>query len=132
MDEKSIEALIAYRLQRSADAMREAQVLFREEHYNAAINRLYYACFYTVSALLLQNGISAQTHGGTKAMLGLHFVVSGKLAVKTATTYNTLFEKRQSGNYDDFVFFDKETTEELIAKAKDFIAETQRLIKNIQ
>ena len=48
-------------------------------HYNTAVNRLYYACFYAVNALLLKYGIPAHTHNGTKSMLGLHFVSNGKI-----------------------------------------------------
>lgn len=130
MDKKSIEALVNYRLQRSSDTMQEANVLFREKHYNTTINRLYYACYYAVSALLLKNGITAHTHNGAKTMLGLHFVVTEKLAIKTANTYNTLFEKRQSGDYDDFIYFDEETTLELFEKSKEFIQKIQSLINN--
>ena len=100
MDKKSIDALATYRLQRSLETMQEAEVLFSNEFYNAVINRLYYACYYAVTALLLKNGITAQTHSGTKSMLGLHFVVPGKLSKKIANTYFTLFEKRQSGDYE--------------------------------
>lgn len=128
MDKRSTDALVAYRLQRSAETMKEAEMLFKEKHYNATINRLYYACYYAVSALLLKHNITAQTHSGLKAMLGLHFVSKGAIDVKTATTYYTLFEKRQSGDYDDFIFFEEETTENLMNDAKYFTAFIQKLI----
>lgn len=128
MDKESVNALISYRLERSAETMMEAEILLREEHFNATINRLYYACYYAVSALLLQNQIVTQTHNGVKTMLGLHFVASGKLPIITAATYNTLFEKRQSGDYDDFIFFDKDMTQSLFEKANEFILEIKKLI----
>jgi len=45
--------LIQYRLDRAREAFEEALLMQREEHWNACINRLYYACFYAVTALLL-------------------------------------------------------------------------------
>ena len=64
LDEESKKALVAYRMQRAADTLKEAEVMRREGFYNAAINRLYYACYYAVVALLLQNDIQTQTHNG--------------------------------------------------------------------
>jgi uncharacterized protein (UPF0332 family) len=89
---------------------------------------LYYACYYIVIALLIKNGISAQTHAGTKQMLGLHFVVNGKLSPKISAIYATLFEKRHSSDYDDFAFYDNELLESLYLQAIEFIETVEILI----
>ena len=75
MDENSKNALIAYRIQRAYETLKEAEVMKRENFYNAAINRLYYACYYATVALLLKYDIQTQTHNGVKTMLG---IVTGK------------------------------------------------------
>ena len=54
LDEESRKALLAYRMQRAYDTMKEAEVMIRETFYNAAINRMYYACYYATVALLLR------------------------------------------------------------------------------
>ena len=82
LDEESRKALIAYRMQRAYDTMKEAEVMIRETFYNAAINRMYYACYYATVALLLKNNIQTQTHNGVNTMLGLHFVSTGKLPLR--------------------------------------------------
>lgn len=41
LDEESRKALLAYRMQRAYDTMKEAEVMIRETFYNAAINRMY-------------------------------------------------------------------------------------------
>ena len=46
-----------YRLQRAHETMKEALVMSRESFYNAAVNRLYYACYYAAIALLIKNEI---------------------------------------------------------------------------
>lgn len=94
LDEESKKALIVYRMQRSHETLKEAKVMIRETFYNAAVNRLYYACYYATVALLLKYDIQTQTHNGVKTMLGLHFVSTGKISVKIGKTFNTLFEKR--------------------------------------
>ena len=129
LDEESRKALIAYRMQRAYDTMKEAEVMIRETFYNAAINRMYYACYYATVALLLKNNIQTQTHNGVKTMLGLHFVSTGKLPLRIGKTFTTLFEKRHSGDYDDFMFCDKEMVDELFPQAELFIKSVDELLK---
>lgn len=129
LDEESRQALIAYRIQRAYETLKEAEVMMRESFYNAAINRMYYACYYAVVALLLKHDIQTQTHNGVKTMLGLHFVATGRIPLKIGKTFTTLFEKRHSGDYDDFVFCDKEMVDDLYPQAKLFIETLNHLLK---
>ena len=121
--------LMIYRLQRAHETMKEALVMSRESFYNAAVNRLYYACYYAAIALLIKNEIQPQTHNGVKTMLGLHFVSKGKLSREHGNTFNTLFEKRQSGDYDDFVFCDQEMVDELYPRAVKFVDDVKNLLQ---
>lgn len=128
LDEESKKALVAYRLERAYSTLKEADVMRREGFYNATVNRLYYACYYAAVALLLKNDIQTQTHNGVKTMLGLHFVSTGKLSVRMGKTFGTLFEKRHSGDYDDFVYCDEELINELYPQAEAFIDAVRDLI----
>lgn len=121
LDEESRRALVAYRLERAYGTLKEAAVMRREGFCNAAINRLYYACYYAAVALLLANDIQAQTHSGVRTMLGLHFVATGKMPVRIGKVFGTLFEKRHSGDYDDFAYCDEETVDALYLQAEAFI-----------
>ena len=42
---------INYRINKGKEALADALLLIEEERWNSSINRLYYSCFYTVSAL---------------------------------------------------------------------------------
>lgn len=128
LDDNSIKALVKYRIERSNETMLETKLMIDQGYLNGAINRMYYACFYIVSALLVKNKITAQTHAGVKQMLGLHFVLTGKLSPKIGSIYASLFEKRHSSDYDDFAFYDVETVEQLFYQAKDFIRVIMTLI----
>ena len=50
-------ALVRYRLERAREAIDEARLLFETGHLHTYVNRLYYACFYAVSALLFTPGL---------------------------------------------------------------------------
>lgn len=128
LDEDSRKALIAYRIQRAYETLKEADVMIRESFYNASVNRMYYACYYAAVALLLKFDIQAQTHNGVKTMLGLHFISTGKLPLKIGKTFSTLFEKRQSGDYDDFVYCDRNMVEDLYPQAQLFIDSIKEML----
>lgn len=130
LDEQSREALIQYRLDRADETLKEVEILAKEAHYNAAANRLYYACYYAVSALLIANGLNAQSHAGAKTLLGLHFVSKGLFSSEYGKTFSRLFEIRHSGDYDDFVYCDKEMIDEYTPKVVDFIRAIKTLLGN--
>lgn len=128
LDEQSRLGLIHYRLERADEAMEEARIMADSSHYNAAVNRLYYACFYAVQALLLKHHIAATTHAGVKSMLGLHFISKGVISVEHGKTFNTLFEKRHSSDYEAFAYCDKDMVDELTPMAEAFIDAVKKLI----
>lgn len=97
--------------------------------WNTAVNRLYYACYYAVSALLISYNIEARTHSGVRSMLALHFTKTEKLSVKMNKFYADLFENRQASDYADFVYFDREIVEELYQQAGIFIETIEKLVK---
>lgn len=70
LSNENIEALVTYRYGRALDTLAEVPFLKQQGYYNTAINRLYYACYYAVVALLLKAGMNPGTHSGVKQMLG--------------------------------------------------------------
>ena len=83
---------------------------------------MYYACYYATVALLLKNNIQTQTHNGVKTMLGLQLCIYRKLPLRIGKTFYYAFgEKNISGDYDDFMFCDKEMVDELFPQAELFI-----------
>lgn len=128
LDEQSRSELIKYRINRADETIEESELLANGKHYNAAVNRLYYACFYAVQALLVKYGIMTTTHAGVKTMLGLHFVSKGLIDVEYGKIFSRLFEIRHSGDYDDFAFCDQDMTDEYTPKAKAFINKIKELL----
>ena len=55
LDDETRSAIVAYRMERARQTLGEADLLRQGNYYNAAVNRLYYACYYAVSALLLRH-----------------------------------------------------------------------------
>lgn len=93
----------------------------RERHWNACMNRLYYACFYAVAALLAKNNLSSSKHAGVKSLFNQYVIKTGKIKRDYGSLYNHLFENRQEGDYVDFVVFEADSVEPLIPQVEDFI-----------
>jgi len=71
------EELILYRIQKAENTLEESNLLAGQNFFNTAVNRLYYACFYSVIALLLHYDISAKTHKGVNILFQKHFISTG-------------------------------------------------------
>ncbi len=117
---------INYRLQRAEESYNDALILAENESWNAVINRLYYACFYAVIALLLKKGIETQTHDGSRTQFGLQYVKTGLIDKRFGKIYSKLFDMRQKGDYGDLYDFDKETVVPLIKSTREFIDELKK------
>jgi uncharacterized protein (UPF0332 family) len=123
-------ALVTLRLQRSKETLAEVRGHIGMGYYRTAANRLYYACFYAVSALLISSGFSAHTHHGVISQLGLHFVAKGLISKEQGKMYKQLFELRQSGDYSDWFEICENDIKPLLAPAEQFIADIENLINN--
>ena len=122
--------MVANKVRRSHETWVETKGIMEQQYWYAAANRMYYACYYMVSALLLKNGLNAHTHGGAIGLFGLHFIKTGIIDSELGKFYSQLFELRQTGDYDDW----KEVTEAdvipLVPTAEIFLDNVEKLIRN--
>ena len=70
--------LVKYRLERSDEAFEEARLLSDKQRWNTCVNRLYYSCFYSVIALLANDGMSSSKHTGVRSLFNLITSKQGK------------------------------------------------------
>ena len=115
------EDYINYRLDRAYEALEDAKLLAENGRWNTAINRLYYASFYAVVALLIKNGIETRTHDGVRTQFGLLFVKTGKIDKKFGKLFSKLFDYRLKGDYGDLFDFDKDIVEPLFEEVEVLI-----------
>ncbi len=100
--------LVNYRIARAKDTFEDAQILAEREKWNSSINRLYYAAYYAVMALLLDSDLKPTTHNGAKSNFSEYFIKTGKIQKEYGKIYSQLFTWRQKGDYDDLFDFKKE------------------------
>jgi uncharacterized protein (UPF0332 family) len=108
---------IKYRLDRAKETLQEAQTLFDTHFLSGAINRIYYAMFYAVSALALLKGFSTSSHTQLRGYFNREFVKTGIVSVDLGK----LFQNRNKGDYKDLVTFNPEEVLDMLQKAEKFI-----------
>ena len=123
------EDYIHYRFKRAEELFDDALIMADNKKWNAAINRLYYSCFYAVLALLLKNRLETKTHDGTRTMFGNEFIKSGIIDKKYGKLYSKLFDLRQKGDYGDLFDFDEDTVLPLIDQVKEFLTEINKFVE---
>ncbi|MEK7729342.1 MAG: HEPN domain-containing protein [candidate division KSB1 bacterium] len=128
MTEKEKE-VVAHRLQRARETLASAKVLEDSHFYFGAINRLYYACFYAVTALLATRELASSKHSGVMSLFNRHFVKTGIVGAALGEFYGDLFETRHEGDYADFAKFSPEEILDLYDTAIKFIDAIATLIE---
>jgi uncharacterized protein (UPF0332 family) len=122
--------LIRYRMDRSKEALSAAGLMYEKGHYNDAVNRLYYSCFYAVIALLATEGIHPGKHTAARAFLNKKWIKTGKLSKGTGLLYNTLFDRREKGDYGDYFRFSRDDVENWLKSVEKAIGEICQVIES--
>ncbi|TAK36560.1 MAG: HEPN domain-containing protein [Saprospiraceae bacterium] len=121
-------ALVSFRIQKAKDTLKEAEGIATLGYWNAVANRLYYACYYITSALLVKNNYAAQTHKGVIHLLGMHFIKTGIVPNSAGKLYTKLFELRQTGDYDDMSNLAEDIVKPMIVEAQNYLDVISALI----
>ena len=121
-------ALVEYRLKKAKDTFAEISILTEHKLWRNAANRLYYACFYAASALLIKDGYQTHSHNGVKSVLSLNYIKENKIDKSLIKTYGKLFNMRQRGDYEDWIIIEEDDIIPLVEPAEKFIAEIENLI----
>lgn len=126
---ENMTAYIRYRLEKAQEVYQAACVLYDASQWNSVINRLYYACFYSATALLLYKNISAKTHAGVISQFSENIVRPGILTTDEFRVYAKLLNWRSKGDYSDLFDFTKEDVDTMMQPTKHFIDKVASLIE---
>lgn len=121
------EDYIRYRWHRAEESFDDALILKEKGKWNTVVNRLYYACFYAVIALLLKNGIETKSHEGARTQFGLYFIKNGLIDKEYGKLFTKLYDLRQKGNYGDLFDHSSKLVEPLIEQVDAYIKEIKSI-----
>jgi len=123
------EDYIKYRIDRAKETIAEVHTHIENRFWNTAINRMYYACFYAVGALLVKNKIDVSSHSGVRQKFGENFVKTGLIDRGLAKHFTELSAKRHKGDYNDFYDYDEETVLRLYPVSQLFVKEITKMLE---
>lgn len=112
---------VKYRIESAYKTVDAAKVLAEKGYWNSAVNRLYYAVFYAVNALLVLNDIETKSHSATKSKFSLHFVKTGRFDKKYGKLLAELYDWRQKGDYENIFDYDSESVKPLFEPVTEMI-----------
>ena len=131
MDKKVVELVKGY-IEKADEKLKVAEKLFQDKNYDDAVSRAYYAAFHSASALLLTEGLSADTHSGLVNLFGLHFVKTGKIEKKFGRFLANLKDDRESGDYEIFSTIDETVAKTAVSEARDFVAKIRQELQALR
>ena len=121
---------VKYRIESAKKTFEAAKVLAENKFWNSAVNRLYYAVFYAVNALLIMNEIQTKSHSATKSQFSMNFVKTGKFDKKYGKLLSELFDWRQKGDYENICDYDADSVQPLFKPVHEMIELIEKEINN--
>jgi uncharacterized protein (UPF0332 family) len=120
--------LIRYRLAEAKDTQTDVELLISHDRLKAAINRIYYAMFYSLLALGLRHEFETSKHAQLIGWFNKTFIHEGLIDSKYGKIINKAFNRRTKGDYDSYVEFDLDTVNEMYEEMKDFVNTIEQYI----
>ena len=129
-EEQARAEVVQYWMDKAHEALNAARSEQEAGRFVFAVNRAYYACFYSASAVLIERGEKFSKHSGVRAGIHRSLVKKGELDPSRGRFYDLVFNARQRGDYQELVEFSTEEAEELILQSEQFVSVMNILLEN--
>jgi hypothetical protein len=129
--EKRREEVVRYWWSKAEESLLSAQREIDAQSLGFAMNRIYYAAFYAVSAALLDRHASFKKHSGVRSAFHRELVKSGQLDITWSKFYDRLFEDRQEGDYLALIDFELDYVKDQLTRCQEFLRTLRPLISTL-
>ncbi len=122
------EEIVEYHLSKANEILEEAAHLANKGFWNGVANRLYYACFNSVRAILIHDAIAVHSHSGLKNQFHKNYIKTKMLDEKLGEILNRLMNQRDDADYKVKTKFTEEQIRPNIAEAQKFVNDIRETI----
>lgn len=129
LDKETIELSQSF-LQKAFKTLENIPVYIQMDDYLVAVNRSYYAAFYSLKALEILDNYDSKKHSGVISRFRQQYIKTGICNNRYSDIIGKLQEAREVGDYNIVAEFLIDEAKEFYESAKDFVNEMQRLINN--
>jgi len=124
--------LVALELKKAIETYEDIGVLIDANRLNGAANRMYYAVFHAVCALLIHDGHQVNTHKGSHALFSQHYIKTGILPREYGQLYNQLQTMCEESDYNCAYDVEMDELQQRLEPAKRLLDEIERIVNNGQ
>ena len=118
------------RLEIAHERLTTAKAMLELGDYKASANRLYYAIFSAMRAVLALDGFDSQKHSGIIARFRQSYIKTGIFDTEMSKIIDDLEVIREDSDYDDFYIILKEDVEIQAKRAEYFVSEVESYLQN--
>lgn len=118
------------RLEIAHERLTTAKAMLELGDYKASANRLYYAIFSAMRAVLALDGFDSKKHSGIIARFRQSYIKTGIIDTEMSKIIDDLEVIREDSDYDDFYIILKEDVEIQAKRAEYFVSEVESYLQN--
>ena len=126
IEERNI--IVSLELKRARETYDDIGCLISANRLNGAANRMYYAVFHAVCALLIHDGHQVSTHKGSHALFSLHYIKTGILPRGYGLLYSQLQTMHEESDYNCAYDVEMDEIDQRLKPAKRLIEDIERLV----
>lgn len=120
--------IVALELKKAREAYEDIGILIAANRMNGAANRMYYAVFHAVCALLINDGHHVNTHKGSHAIFSQHYIKTGILPREYGQLYNQLQTMREESDYNCAYDVEMDELQQRLEPAKRLIEDIENIV----
>ena len=128
LNEDDRKTVVKLQMNKARLFLEQADQMCKQQYWDIASNRYYYAWFHAIQALFIQNGISCHTHDGLITLFGLHFVKTGKVKSHLGAFLSRIEQLRKKGDYNCLFSVSKDEILSMVNPAKELIQTVEDLL----
>ncbi|WP_045210575.1 HEPN domain-containing protein [Desulfonatronovibrio magnus] len=130
--EEKRKELASYRIKQAEESLDEARYLLSGgKSPRSIMNRIYYAMFYSVLALLIYEPYSSSKHSGVLSYFNKNFIRNEVFDKEMGRTLNKAFELRQREDYREYSHLTALEATDFIEKAEAFVKKVSDYLKQM-
>lgn len=128
LNDEERRTMVTLEIEKAHRFLSQAQMAQDWQQWDLAANRYYYACFHSVQALFIHDGLASKTHNGMLSQLGLHYIKTGIIEDRLGGFLTRMEQMREKGDYNCLFSISEEELMTIIDPAKELIEVIEDLI----
>lgn len=130
LNDEERKLLVEFEIEKAHKLIDQFIILENAALWDTLANRVYYAVFHAVTALLIMNGLHAGSHQGVSVLFNKHFVKENLVDEKYGRLLARLENMREKSDYTCLFETTKEEVMPMIPQAKEMISIIENLINS--